>query len=106
MSQFESIDDFIDRGIGYAILHDGKIVSAATSFSIYDEGIEIEIATNSDYRKKGLATIVASALILDCLDKGKYASWDGANPESVKLAEKLGYILKESYDTYFINNTK
>ena len=106
VSQFDSIDDFIDRGIGYAILHDGKIVSAATSFSIYDEGIEIEIATNSDYRKKGLATIVASALILDCLDKGKYASWDGANPESVKLAEKLGYILKESYDTYFINNTK
>ena len=106
ISQFDSIDDFINRGVGYAILYEGKVVSAATSFSIYDGGIEIEIATNSQYRRKGLATITASALILDCLDKGKYPSWDGANSESVELAKKLGYIFKETYDTYFIENTK
>lgn len=106
ISQFDSIDDFINRGIGYAILYEGKVVSAATSFSIYDGGIEIEIATNSQYRRKGLATITASALILDCLDKGKYTSWDGANSESVELAKKLGYMFKETYDTYFIENTK
>lgn len=106
VSQFDSIDDFINRGVGYAILYEGKVVSAATSFSIYNGGIEIEIATNSQYRRKGLATIIASALILDCLDKGKYPSWDGSNSESVELAKKLGYILKESYDTYFINNMK
>lgn len=50
--------------------------------------------------------IVASALILDCLDRGKYPSWDGANSESVELAKKLGYTLKESYDTYFIEIKK
>ena len=106
VSQFDSLDDFINRGVGYAILYEGKVVSAATSFSIYDDGIEIEIATNPRYRRKGLATITASALILDCLDKGKYPSWDGASSESAKLAKKLGYILKESYDTYFIENIK
>lgn len=106
VSQFESIDDFINRGIGYAILHEGQVVSAATSFSIYDGGIEIEIASQPNHRRKGLATIVASALIIDCLDSGKYPSWDGANSESVELAKKLGYIFKESYDTYFIELTK
>ncbi|REB11568.1 GNAT family N-acetyltransferase [Sporosarcina sp. BI001-red] len=106
VSQFESIDDFINRGVGYAILHEDEVVAAATSFSIYDDGIEIEIATNPEYRRKGLATIVASALILDCLDNGKYPSWDGANSESVELAKKLGYMFKESYDTYFINHVK
>lgn len=106
ISKFDSIDDFINRGVGYAVLYEGKVVSAATSFSIYDGGIEIEIATNSQYRRKGLATITASTLILDCLDKGKYPSWDGANSESVELAKKLGYIFKETYDTYFIENTK
>lgn len=105
-SQFDSIDDFINRGIGYAILHEGKVVSAATSFSIYDEGIEIEVASHPDHRRKGLATIVASALILDCIDRGKYPSWDGANSESVELAKKLGYVFKESYDTYFIDSNK
>lgn len=103
VSQFDSIDDFINRGLGYAIIYNELVVSAATSFSIYDEGIEIEIATNQRYRRKGLATITAAAILLDCLENGKYPSWDGANIESVKLAEKLGYILKESYETYFIN---
>lgn len=106
VSQFKSIDDFIKRGVGYAILHDGEVVAAATSFSVYDDGIEIEIATHPEYRRKGLATIVGSALILDCLDSGKYPSWDGANSESVELAKKLGYKFKESYDTYFINHIK
>lgn len=106
VSQFDSIDDFVNRGVGYAILHDGKIVSAATSFSIYDSGIEIEIATHPQYRRKGLASITASALILDCLNNGKYPSWDGANSESVELAKKLGYIFKEPYDTYFIDHKK
>ena len=102
VSQFDSIDDFIDRGVGYAVLYDGKVVSAATSFSIYDDGIEIEIATNSDYRRKGLASITAAAIIIDCLDNGKYASWDAANIESADLAKKLGYIFKETYEAYFI----
>ncbi|MGE7132897.1 GNAT family N-acetyltransferase [Lysinibacillus xylanilyticus] len=106
VSQFDSIDDFVNRGVGYAILHEGQVVCAATSFSIYDDGIEIEIATHPQFRRKGLATITASALILYCLDRGLYPSWDGANSESVELAKKLGYIFKESYDTYFIDNIK
>ena len=87
-------------------MKEGQVVCGATSFSIYDDGIEIEIATHPEHRKKGLATITASALILDCLDRGIYPSWDGANNESVKLAEKLGYVFKESYDTYFIEYKK
>ncbi|MGE7834786.1 GNAT family N-acetyltransferase [Viridibacillus arvi] len=106
ISQFNSIEDFIDRGVGFAILNEGKAVCGATSFSVYDDGIEIEVATHPNHTRKGLATITASALILDCLSRGIYPSWDGANIESVKLAQKLGYIFKESYDTYFIDYQK
>lgn len=106
VSQFESVDDFIARGVGYAVLHNGEVVSAATSFSIYDEGIEIEIGTDPAYRRKGLAAVTAAALIMDCLDKGLYPSWDAANTESLKLAEKLGYRFKEAYDTYFVDTLK
>lgn len=102
-SQYRSIEDYIQKGIGYCILHNNKIVSVASSYSVYNDGIEIEVDTHSDYTRKGLATIVSSALILDCLRKGKYPSWDAANLESVSLAKKLGYILKEAYDTYYID---
>lgn len=105
-SQFDSIDDFLNRGVGFCILNDGKVVCGAASYSIYDNGIEIEVGTHPKHRRKGLATIVSAALILDCLDKGLYPSWDGANLSSVALAEKLGYVLEKPYDTYYIHYEK
>lgn len=104
--QFDSVDDYVNRGAGFCILYEGQVVCGASSYSIYDDGIEIEIGTNAKHRKKGLATVAAAALIIDCLDKGIYPSWDAANLESVKLAQKLGYFLVESYDTYYISCKK
>ncbi|WP_212936917.1 GNAT family N-acetyltransferase, partial [Bacillus hominis] len=104
ISQFCSIDDYVNRGIGYCILYNGEVVCGASSYSIYDDGIEIEVATDFDHRRKGLATVVCAALILDCLEKGKYPNWDAANSTSAKLADKLGYVFDKAYDTYFVNN--
>ncbi|PGZ06617.1 GNAT family N-acetyltransferase [Bacillus cereus] len=103
-SQFQSIEDYIKRGIGYSILYKGEVVCGASSYSIYDDGIEIEVATDLNHRRKGLAIIVSAALILDCLEKGKYPNWDAANTTSAKLAEKLGYVFDKAYDTYFVDN--
>ncbi|EQB87621.1 RimJ/RimL family protein N-acetyltransferase [Clostridium punense] len=105
-SQFDSIEDYVHKGTGYCILHKEKIVCGASSYSVYDGGIEIEIDTHPKYRRKGLATVAAAALILDCLERGKYPSWDAANPISVALAQKFGYVLEESYDTYHIHYEK
>ncbi|MGL4570577.1 MAG: GNAT family N-acetyltransferase [Clostridium sp.] len=102
-AQFNSVEDFINRGTGYCIFHGEKVVSGATSYSIYNNGIEIEIDTHEEHRQKGLATVVAAALILECLKEGKYPSWDAANLNSVKLAKKLGYVLDKPYDTYYVN---
>ncbi len=106
ISQFDSAADFIDRGVGFAILNEGQVVCGATSFSIYDDGIEIEVATHPDHRRKGLATIVSSALVLDCLDREIYPCWDAGNSESSILAGKLGYVLEGPYDTYYIDYQK
>lgn len=103
-NQFRSIDDYVNRGIGYSILYNGEVVCGASSYSIYNDGIEIEVATDLDHRRKGLATVVCATLILDCLEKGRYPNWDAANSTSVKLAEKLGYVFDKAYDTYFVNN--
>lgn len=104
--QFDSIDDYINRGVGFCILNDGQVVCGASSYSIYNDGIEIEVATHPKHRRKGLAGIAASALILECLDREMYPSWDAANLESANLAQKLGYILDEPYDTYYVNHPR
>ena len=51
-------------------------------------------------RRKHLATIVCSALILSCLEEGLYPGWDAQNMNSVHLAEKLGYKFDQEYVAY------
>ncbi|WP_439022429.1 GNAT family N-acetyltransferase [Bacillus thuringiensis] len=103
-SQFQSVEDYLNRGIGYSILYNEEVICGASSYSIYDKGIEIEVATDHNHRKKGLATIVSAALILGCLEKEIYPNWDAANTTSAKLAEKLGYVFDKAYNTYFVDN--
>ena len=55
-------------------------------------------------RRKHLATIVCSALILNCLKEGLYPSWDAQNRNSVRLAEKLGYEFDHEYAVYEVSS--
>lgn len=103
---FESKEKYLEDGRGMVILKDGKIVSGASSYTRYKEGIEIEVDTNEDERVKGLATIVCAALILRCLDEGLYPSWDAHNMISVHLAQKLGYEFSHEYTAYEVCSEK
>jgi len=103
-SQFPTYHDFVKYGLGFVAFHKDKPVSGASSYTIYDKGIEIELDTKEEYRRRGLALACASKLILECLDRELYPSWDAANRESVALSEKLGYHFEKEYVTYAITN--
>jgi hypothetical protein len=100
---FPTYQGFEKYGLGFAAVHNGEIVSGASSYTVYDKGIEIEIDTKKKYRKKGLALACASMLILECLERGLYPSWDAANTQSAALAQKLGYHIDHEYVAYEIN---
>lgn len=100
VSVFETKRKYLELGRGFAVLKDGQIVSGASSYSRYDEGIEIEVDTIESERRRHLAAAACSALILSCLDDGLYPSWDAQNMNSVRLAEKLGYELDGEYIVY------
>ncbi len=100
-SQYASWQDYQAHGLGVLAVHEGAVVAGASSYSWYPGGIEIEVDTLQAHRRKGLALACASALILRCLSRGLYPSWDAANLASVALAEKLGYRLKGPYTVYY-----
>lgn len=100
--QFENKEDFLKRGLGFAVVYEGRLVAQASSYSIYDNGLEITISTHSDHRRKGLAKACVSTLILACLERGWYPSWDARTLISVALAEQLGYHLDRPYRAYSI----
>lgn len=102
VSQYEDYDEYRKKGLGVVILRDGVPVSGASSYSSYRDGIEIQIDTKREYRRKGLASISGAALILECLERGLYPSWDAQNKESVILAKKLGYHYDHDYTAYEI----
>ena len=100
---FASKEQYLEMGRGFAAVKDGEPVSVASSYTVYREGIEIEIDTLEEERRKGLAAAVGATLILSCLQDGLYPSWDAANMNSVRLAEKLGYEFSHEYPCYWLD---
>lgn len=97
---FESLDDFVDRGVGFGVEHDGRYVSGCSSFAISSHSLEFEIQTHPDYRRRGFALAAASAMIEYCLDEGLEPCWDAHNEMSAALAEKLGFVNPRPYTAY------
>ncbi len=100
VSAFGSKEKYLELGKGFTVMKDGKIVAAASSYTRYRKGIDVEIDVVKEERHKGLGSAVAAKLILECLDEGLYPAWDAANRMSVRLAEKLGYEFSREYVVY------
>ncbi len=104
VSSFESKEKYLKIGRGMVVMKSGRIVSGASSYTRYNEGIEIEVDTVPEERRNGLASVACAALILRCLDEGVYPSWDAQNMNSVHLAEKLGYEFDHEYTAYEVSD--
>lgn len=103
VSQFSSWPSFQKLGVGFVVLKAGRPVSGASSYSRCREGIEIEIDTHPAHRRQGLALACGARLILECLGRGLYPSWDAHTPASLALAERLGYTFSHTYPAFFVS---
>lgn len=116
-AQYETWADYQEHGLGVTILYENTPVAGASSYSSFRNfppfmdsrsslsdrgGIEIEIDTRIDHRRKGLAYACGAKLILTCAERGLYPSWDAQNLWSKSLAEKLGYHFDGAYPAYEI----
>ncbi|MCI9670358.1 MAG: GNAT family N-acetyltransferase [Lawsonibacter sp.] len=99
---FADASDFLERGLGFVVTHNGMLVAGASSYAACDGAIEIEIDTRPDFRRLGLASACGARLILECLTRGIYPGWDAHDGRSLALAEKLGYRLDHPYTAYWV----
>lgn len=102
VSPYPTYEYFEGLGLGFVVTENGNVLSGASSYSRYRGGIEIEIDTKPECRRRGLAAAAGAALILECLTRGWYPSWDAQNKASVALAEKLGYSFSHEYPVYYV----
>jgi GNAT superfamily N-acetyltransferase len=102
VSNYLDYTSYEELGIGVVAMKGEALVAGASAYSRYKEGIEIEVDTREDYRRKGLAYACGAKLILACMERGLYPSWDAHNKMSIALAEKLGYHRAYDYVAYEI----
>lgn len=103
VANYPDYDLYCRYGLGIVILKGEDIVASCSSYSGFRDGIEIEVDTREDYRRRGLAYACAAKLILECMDRDWYPSWDAQNLMSVGLAKKLGYHFDREYTAYEIS---
>jgi RimJ/RimL family protein N-acetyltransferase len=89
-----SVQAFLDRGIGYAVIRDGEAVSRCHSVMVGAGEAEISVETAEPYRRQGYAALAACAFIERCLALGLRPAWSNwvYSTASRRLAERLGFV--------------
>ena len=100
---FYDYRDFSNRGVGAAVLFDGKVVSASSSFLTFENHTELDVFTDPGHRNKGLADHCVYEMIRMCSQKHLTVHWDAQNPMSAKMAKSHGFIPKTEYAVYWVD---
>ncbi len=97
--------DFCKNGIGFSLFHKGSLATTAYSAFKFDNELELGMETLPNFRGKGFAQYVCSALIDYCIVYNYEPIWacKYENTASYKLAEKLGFEAVLSLPYYCLN---
>lgn len=97
---FESLEDFVERGVGFGVVEEGRFIAGCSSYAVSSRMLEFEVQTHPDYERRGLATATASRMIEYCLEAGLEPRWDAAHEGSARLAARLGFVEPRAYTAY------
>lgn len=101
VDNFTSLEDYLARGVGFAITNErGDIVAGCSTYTISKRCLEFEIETHVDYQRRGLALVTGARMIEHCLEVGLEPCWDAAHDGSARLAERLGFVDRRQYTAY------
>lgn len=102
---WESLNQFLNMGIGYCITKDHAIIG--TCISVFVAGKEFEMGINTyfaEHRGKGLATAISRAFIRECIESGNTPHWttESFRKDSIAIANKLGFEQQPNYQVFYL----
>ncbi len=103
LTDFDSTDDFLARSYGFAVFDGERVMGLAYASLVCSHSIEVSVFVDEPYRRRGVATAVSAALLIESLERGLRPNWDAANLASCALAQKLGFTPSGTYEAgYFV----
>ena len=105
-SSWRSFEDFLDLGVGYAVLCDGAVVSHSLADCVVGNRAELGVGTKDGFRRLGLGRAAAVAAVNECLRRGIVdIGWHchASNAGSIRIAEAAGFRRREQYFGYSSN---
>ena len=99
---WKNADDFVNNGIGFTLISNGKPASTAFASFICGNQLEIGIQTAEEFRRLGFSRYTGAAMIDYCIEKGYEPVWACRleNTGSYKLAQKLGFDIAREIPYY------
>jgi RimJ/RimL family protein N-acetyltransferase len=93
LGSWHSFEEFEHKSIAYCTIFDNRIVAVIVGTANYKNIIPIDIETEEEHRRKGLAYAMTAEFIADCLNNDYIPQWDcvESNPSSHHIAIKLGF---------------
>lgn len=105
LAHWYSVEEFLQKGAGYCVMQDDKVITLCLSVYASTENMEIGIHTfGRRHRGKGLATTAAKALIDYCISVGITPHWTTENFRfaSRAVALRLGFENQVEFPCYLI----
>ena len=97
---YADFGEFSEKGAGAAVLYNGQVVAAASSFLTFEDQVELDLCTDPGHRKRGLADHCTAEVMRQCSRKKLTIHWDAQNRMSAELAKGHGFRLLTEYAVY------
>jgi RimJ/RimL family protein N-acetyltransferase len=100
VDSWHSRDDFLAHGAGSCLAHGDTIASWSLMDMALGDRCEIGVITDLAYRRQGLGSLVVSATIEACLERGfREIGWQclSSNAGSIAVALRTGFVKERDY---------
>ena len=99
---YKDYEDFDKTGAGAAVLFEGKVVSACSSFITLGDQVELDVFTDPEHRQKGLADHCVYEMLRQSYSKKLTVHWDAQNAMSSEMAKSHGFVPVAEYAVYWL----
>ena len=91
---WDSSEQFLKEGFGYIVLDQGRVCAVAFSAAVSSDEVDIGVETYENYRRKGLAGLLAGRMCEHINSIGKRPVWAHSisNKGSMNTALKCGFV--------------